>query len=80
MNIARIVYLTLVILIAAALINFARGGEGFHIAKVLPFASGETPGIYDWAGIAIVLITLWGIQRLRRNRNSSTREEDRHES
>ena len=71
MNTARIIYLTLLVLIAASLINFIRAGNAFHIAKVLPFASGKPPGLYDWAGIVMILITITGTRALRRGRDDS---------
>lgn len=80
MSTSRIVYVTLVILIAASLIGFIRGGAGFPIVQVLPFAGGPAPALYSGAGVVMILITIWGIRRLQRNRHSDTQEEDDHES
>ncbi len=61
--------LCLIILIAAVVINFFRDGRLFHIAKSLPFAGGnERISQYDWAGVIMLVIFVWGLYRLRRNR------------
>jgi hypothetical protein len=58
----------LIILIAAVVINFLRGGRTFHIAKVLPFSNApEKISIYDWAAVAVLIILAWGLYRLKRN-------------
>ncbi len=62
------VKLCLTILIAAVIINFLRDGRMFHIAKILPFASGrDAVPLYDWAGVIVLCIFAWGLYRLRRN-------------
>ena len=64
----RIIRLVLIILICAIVINFIRNGRMFHIAKSLPFANNpENIGIYDWAGVAVLVILAWGLYRLKRN-------------
>jgi hypothetical protein len=61
------VKLCLTILIAAVVINFLRDGRTFHIAKVLPFASGrDTVPLYDWGGVILLCLFAWGLYRLNR--------------
>ncbi len=63
----KTVKLCLTIVIAAVVINFLRDGRLFHIAKVLPFASGpDTVPLYDWAGVIMLGIFAWGLYRLNR--------------
>ena len=54
----------LTILLIAGLANWVRQGDSFHIARALPFCSGRPPGLYDLAGIVMILILLAGLRRL----------------
>ena len=57
----------LIVLFCAVLINWIRGGQDFHLVQVLPFLGGHKPGIYDAAGLVMLLVLLpWGLRRLRR--------------
>ena len=60
----KTVALILTVLTIAGLANWARQGDTFHIAKVLPFCSGRAPGIYDLAGIVMIVILARGLRRL----------------
>jgi hypothetical protein len=65
----KAIKLCLIIVIAAVVINFLRDGRLFHIAKTLPFAGGpERISQYDWAGVIMLIIFLWGLHRLKRNK------------
>jgi len=57
----------LVVLVAAVLINAVRGGEGFGLVDVLPGMTSDRPGLYHLAGVAMLLITIWGFLRMRRS-------------
>jgi hypothetical protein len=60
--------ITLIILVAASILVFVRSGMVFHIAKSLPFCSGNPiEWGYDLGGLAMIVIFLWGLNRLRRN-------------
>ena len=61
----RTVALVLAVLLIAGIANWVRQGDTFHIAKVLPFCSGRPPGIYDLAGIVIIVLLIRGLRRLR---------------
>ena len=54
----------IVLLLTACMINWVRQGDAFHIVKVLPFCSGRMPGIYDVAGILLIVIVISGLRRL----------------
>ena len=61
----RAVKFTLLLLIAAGLLNFIKADNQFHIAKVLPFADGQPVNAeYAIGGIILLIILLWGISRL----------------
>jgi len=55
----------LTVLLIAGIANWARQGDAFHIAQALPFCSGRPPGIYDLAGIVVIVILIRGLRRLR---------------
>ena len=58
--------ITIILLITIMVIAFIRAaGDSFHIASVLPFRDGDVD-LYDWAGLAMAGIFLWGLYRLRR--------------
>lgn len=61
--------ITLIVLVAACVLAFVKSGMVFHIAKALPFCSGNPiEWDYDLGGVAMVVLFLWGLHRLRRNR------------
>ena len=64
----RIIRLALILFISALVINFIRNGRMFHIAKALPFSNApENIDIYDWACVAVLVILVWGLYRLKHN-------------
>ena len=56
------VVLTIVILII--LIKAVSADFDFKLPMVLPFMGGSRPGIYEIGGVIILLIAIWGINRL----------------
>ena len=58
--------IVLILLLFAALIHAVREDAGFRLPQVVPFMGGRRPGEYDLAGIAMILIFLWGLGRLHR--------------
>jgi hypothetical protein len=64
---SKLVMLILILVLAAALINWVRSGDStWHIAQSLPLLGGYAPDMYNLGGAAMLLITLWGLRRLRR--------------
>jgi len=64
----KLIQLTLIFLIAAAVFLFITEGEIIHLSRVLPFCSGhgiETP--YEIGGLVMLGLFLWGLYRLKRN-------------
>ncbi len=66
--------IVLVIILIAVLINAVRGDFEYHLLHTFPFLGGQTPGIWDAAGIAMIVIALWGLARLNRIRDRKSRE------
>ena len=62
----KAIRLCIILLIGAIVINFLREGRLFHIARTLPFAGGaETINIYDWDGVVVLVILVWGLYRIK---------------
>ena len=62
----RIFFITLVLILLVAIMVWVRSGDGFHIARVLPFCGGHEPGLYDVAALGVILILLLGLKQLYR--------------
>jgi hypothetical protein len=69
----KIIKITLIIIFISALINAVRLGDDYPIVQALPFLGRGRPLIYHIAGIAVLLITAWGLHRLRKNRKQKNR-------
>ena len=68
----RAAKIALIITFTAALILWVRGGRDFPLQQAFPFLGGRRPGIYELGGLTILLITCWGLKRLRRSEDPST--------
>lgn len=64
----KTIKLTCLIVVAISLIHFVTKGNDFHIARVLPFCDSEPVGLYHWAGLIMIVIFVWGLRRLTRNK------------
>jgi hypothetical protein len=62
----------IIIAFGAVILWIASDAQIGHLAEVLPFISGRDVGLYDWAGLAVLLITAWGIARLLRRRDNDS--------
>ena len=64
----KAIKITLILLVAATILVFVRSDLAFHIAKSLPFCSGD-PIDWDYASGALTMLVLFvlGLYRLRRN-------------
>ena len=66
----RWIQITLILLVAVTVFLFITGGKIFHIAKALPFCSGNPiQWNYEAGSLAILILFFWGLHRLRRNRH-----------
>jgi hypothetical protein len=62
----KTVKITLILLTAAAVIIFMKAGRAVDLRRALPFCDGEPPNEYHYGALALLLIWLWGMARLRR--------------
>jgi hypothetical protein len=65
----KIIRITWIVLVAAAVLSFVRAQETFDIVKALPFCDGEPVNSYHIGALIICLIALWGFSRLGRRNN-----------
>ena len=64
----RVIKVILILLIASSVFAFVKSGMTFHIAKVLPFCSGNPiERNYELGGLVIIGLFIWGMYRLNRN-------------
>jgi len=73
MNNTRIVVITTIIVLTISLIVWIRTNQfRFDLRGVLPFLGGSREGtpFFDFAALAVVLITCWGMWRLFQNRGN----------
>ena len=64
----RTFWIVVIVLLIASLMNAVRNGTSFHLAEALPLFGGLRPNwLYDAAGGAMLLITVWGLVRLSRH-------------
>ena len=71
----RVIKITLILLVASSVFAFVKSGMSFHIAKVLPFCSGNPiQGGYELGGLAIIGLFIWGLYRLNRNNREDNNE------
>ena len=66
--------IVLIVILIVVLLNAVRGDFRYHILHTFPFLGGQPPGMYDAAGVAMILIALWGLARLNRIRDRKKRE------
>ena len=64
--------ITFILIVIVCLILFVlEGSKLAHIARLLPFMGGHPPGIYDVAGLVLIILACWGLARLRRSTTDS---------
>ena len=62
----KVVKICLLLVVGFSLMKWVREGTRFHPAASLPLMDGRSLDIvYTGASIALCLITLWGVTRLR---------------
>jgi hypothetical protein len=66
--------LVLILIVTMGLILFVRGGRDFNLVKSLPFCGGHKPGFYDFGAIALVVLMLWGLGRLKQSGQEQVRD------
>jgi len=75
---SKIILITIIVILTLAALVWIRsdGIYDFDVRSALPFMGGRR-GIsaYDWAGIALLAISLWGLSRLLHRGQTSGDEE-----
>ncbi len=72
----KVVVIVLTLLIAAGLIHFVSDGHVEHIARNLPFCSGEPVDFYDFAGAFLIAFLIVRLVRLYRGVPETESETD----
>ena len=65
----KVIWTVLIVVLIAGLMCWVRGGADFSFVRALPFLGGHPPGVFDFGAICLCVITVWGLARLRRNRD-----------
>ena len=66
----KIIKLTIILTLTVAVLSFIKEGHSFHITHVIPFCDGEPANNrYQFAGLAICIITVWGYYRLMKSKD-----------
>jgi hypothetical protein len=64
----KLIKITLILLIGGCIYRFVTSGKSFHIARTLPFCSGEPVNrMYEIGGLVMLGLFFWGLYRLNRN-------------
>ena len=59
----RLILIIVIVVLFAALLNFVRAEVDTPLLQSLPLLGGHTPGGYDVAATALLLISAWGVWR-----------------
>ncbi|MBU0718735.1 MAG: hypothetical protein KJ749_10840 [Planctomycetes bacterium] len=62
----QLAVVVLIVILTFALLNWCRDGDTWHIVQSLPLLGGYQPGIYDVAGLIMLLMVINGIRKIRR--------------
>jgi len=67
--------ITVILVIIVSLMLWCRSDYDIgHIARVLPFSSGNHPGLYDVAAIVLIGLAISGLARMKRSSSSQEQE------
>jgi hypothetical protein len=62
----RVIQVLVILIISLAILAFIRGGLDFDIRSIVPFMSGGEITLFDWGGLVLLILVVWGIFRVRR--------------
>ncbi len=65
----KAVKIIVVLIIALALLAFLRSGHSFDVRSIIPFMGGAEISLYDWSGLFLSGLVVWGLLRLNRDRS-----------
>ena len=62
----KLFWIVLIVLLFAALIDWVREAQDpFHVLGTLPLLNPRPSGLWHVAGLLMIVITAWGIRRLK---------------
>lgn len=70
------VLVTAILLLTLAVLGWLRADHRFDIRTIVPFLSGREIGVFDWGGLALLILAAWGLSRLHRGPTAHTDEDD----
>ena len=77
----RLALTVVIVIFTLGLLRYLGVGSKIDLLRAVPYFGGFRPGLYDLAGVAVIIIALWGVMRILRSQDhddpdSSTNEED----
>lgn len=68
---------TAILLLTLAVLGWLRADHRFDIRTIVPFLTGREIGVFDWGGLALLILAAWGLSRL--NEDPSEKRDDTEE-
>ena len=69
--------LTILLLVTLALIIWVRGGQDLgHLAKIIPFCSGNPPSLFDFGALALIVMCILALRRLKHAQEAERAAQD----
>jgi len=73
----RAAKLTLLLILILALMIWVRSGQDLgHLAKIIPFCSGNPPSLFDFGALALVIMCIATLRRLKHAQAADTQTPD----
>jgi len=74
----RAAKLTIILILILALMIWVRssGRDLGHLAKIIPFCSGNPPSLYDFGALALVILCIAALRRLKHAQTADTQTPD----
>ncbi len=75
----KAIKITIVTIVTLAILNWMRTDRfDFDIRSIIPFTRGEVT-LYDWGGLTLVVLCLWGYGRLYRDFEETAPQPDEYD-
>ena len=70
--------LTIILIIILTLMVWVRasGHDLGHLAKIIPFCSGNPPSLYDFGAIVLILMCIFALRRLKQTQEAEREAQD----
>jgi hypothetical protein len=74
----RAAKIAIILLVILTLMIWVRSGQDLgHLAKIIPFCSGNPPSLYDFGALALVIMCFLALRRLKRANEDERELQDR---